>query len=372
MPPKRKGRERVQCMTCQAVINGDEQNSHKRRIHQNAAVKFRIYMEDSKQPKLSFGSSKSKEANDMDDDEIVSPAAGGDERVIEPSDIEDVDKVSQAAADDEERSNEPNDREEVVKVPQVEGDEETTVEGGSSMEVVAEPSSTITNHDNDQVDEVDNVTIHEDDDVSPPDDHETEVCLSGIPKEPFQPILAKYNPMEYGKYTRDFLPAWYKLYPWLEFDVEAKSATCYSCKYFSVKPSTWSFNKWKQTERIKIHADSNEHKLSFMKWIDFKLSSGDRNSVLTQVNSHHAENVLRNREYLKKMIEVAAYLGKQNIPFRADKEDRSDLTNDSDTNRGNFLELVSLISKDNVTVNSILSSSSSSDSPRWLAPHHQN
>ena len=112
MPPKRKGRERVQCMTCQAVINGDEQNSHKRRIHQNAAVKFRIYMEDSKQPKLSFGSSKSKEANDMDDDEIVSPAAGGDERVIEPSDIEDVDKVSQAAADDEERSNEPNDTEE--------------------------------------------------------------------------------------------------------------------------------------------------------------------------------------------------------------------------------------------------------------------
>ena len=46
MPPKRKGRERVQCMTCQAVINGDEQASHKRRIHQNSpAVKFRIYME---------------------------------------------------------------------------------------------------------------------------------------------------------------------------------------------------------------------------------------------------------------------------------------------------------------------------------------
>ena len=146
MPPKRKGRERVQCMTCQAVINGDEQASHKRRIHQNAAVKFRIYMEDSKQPKLCFGSSKSKEANDMDDNEIVSPAAGGDERVNEPSDME---EVSQAAAGDEERSNEPNDTEEVEKVDLVECDEETTVEDGSSMEVVAEPSSTTTNHDND-------------------------------------------------------------------------------------------------------------------------------------------------------------------------------------------------------------------------------
>ena len=43
MPPKRKGRERVQCMTCQAVINGDEQNSHKRRIHQNAAHQLDLW-----------------------------------------------------------------------------------------------------------------------------------------------------------------------------------------------------------------------------------------------------------------------------------------------------------------------------------------
>ena len=83
----------------------------------------------------------------------------------------------------------------------------------------------------------------------------------------FQPILAKYHPIEYGKYTQDFLPTWYKQYPWIEYDVEAKSAMCYSCRYFSVKQSTWFFNKWKQTGRLKNHAESNEHKLSFMKWI---------------------------------------------------------------------------------------------------------
>ena len=244
MPPKRRNRDRVQCMTCQAVINGDEQASHRRRIHQNAAVKFKIYLEDSKQQKLCFGnSSKSKESNDMEDVDIISPAAG-----------------------DVEMNNEPNDLEGVYTVPQVEGDEEMTVEGESTIEVegqslAAEPFPSTTSHDKDQrVDEVVNDTIHEDD-GSHQDDHETEVCqtATGIPKEPFQPVLAKYHPIEYGKHTRDFLPAWYKQYPWLEYDVEAKSGTCYSCKYFSAKPSTWFLNKWKQTERMKLHANSNEH-----------------------------------------------------------------------------------------------------------------
>ena len=89
MPPKRKGRARVQCMTCQAVLNGDEQSSHQRRIHQNAAVKFKIYLEDNKQPKLSFSrKSKESKSNDMEDDKIVSPAAGDDKRVNEPNYIE--------------------------------------------------------------------------------------------------------------------------------------------------------------------------------------------------------------------------------------------------------------------------------------------
>ena len=107
MPPnKRRNRDRVQCMTCQAVINGDEQASHRRRIHQNASVKFKIYLEDTKQQKLCFGnSSKSKQSNDMENVDIIAPAAG-----------------------DVEVNNEPNDMEDIDIVPQVEGDEEMTVE----------------------------------------------------------------------------------------------------------------------------------------------------------------------------------------------------------------------------------------------------
>ena len=181
---------------------------------------------------------------------------------------------------------------------------------------------------------------------------ETDICQSqNIPDVPFQPILEKYAPINYGKYTRDFFPLWYKTYPWLQFNVESKTAECYCCKYFSVKSSMWTFNKWKQTERLKHHSENKEHKFSYMKWMDYKLSSSSQTSVLSQIGSHHSQNVEENREYLRKLIEAISFLGKQNIPFRGHREDRSDLCNSSDQNRGNFLELISSLSKDNVTVN---------------------
>ena len=66
-------------------------------------------------------------------------------------------------------------------------------------------------------------------------------------------------------------------------------------------------------------------------------------------------------------IEAVSFLGKQNIPFRGHREDRSDLCNNSDQNRGNFLELISLLSKDNVTVNKKLSADR-----KWLHSDIQN
>ena len=104
-------------------------------------------------------------SNDMEDDKIVSPAAGDDERVNEPNYIEVVNKV-----------------------PQVEEDEEITVEDGSNIEaegqnIDVEPSPITTSQDNDQRHDDDKVvdTMHEDDGCPQgQDDHETEVCHSGF------------------------------------------------------------------------------------------------------------------------------------------------------------------------------------------------
>ena len=64
-----------------------------------------------------------------------------------------------------------------------------------------------------------------------------------------------------GLYTHDFLPAQYMC---------ARNMT---------------FNKWKQIEIIKIHAESHEHKQSFIKWIGFKNFLWQIEVLLTQVKS---------------------------------------------------------------------------------------
>ena len=56
--------------------------------------------------------------------------------------------------------------------------------------------------------------------------------------------------------------------------VDAKCLTC-----------AWFFNKWKQIEIIKIHAESHEHKQSFIKWIGFKNFLWQIEVLLTQVKS---------------------------------------------------------------------------------------
>ena len=66
---------------------------------------------------------------------------------------------------------------------------------------------------------------------------------------------------------------------------------------------------------------------------------------MTQLSNHHAEEVLENREYVKLLIETVAFLGKQTIAFRGNSEDRSKLTELSDINRGNFLEILYLQSR---------------------------
>ena len=83
-----------------------------------------------------------------------------------------------------------------------------------------------------------------------------------------------------------------------------------------------------------------------LKLADSKAATFKQNNILIQVRSQHAVEVADNRKYLKIMIENVSFLAKQNISFRGHKEKREDLTVLSSINRGNFLELVSLCSKD--------------------------
>jgi hypothetical protein len=58
------------------------------------------------------------------------------------------------------------------------------------------------------------------------------------------------------------------------------------------------------------------------------------------------DEIRLNRQYLAKVIETLTFLSLQNIAVRGDKEDRSNICVSSNVNRGNFIELLHLRSKD--------------------------
>ena len=118
---------------------------------------------------------------------------------------------------------------------------------------------------------------------------------------------------------------------------------------------------------MKNHAVSSDHVLSAQKWTDSKVIDSGKKSVLSLLRSQHAKEVEKNRRCLKLLLESVAYLSEQNISFQGYREDRSDLTNLSDENRGNFLEVLSLRSRDNEFLKSRLQSNL-----LWLSPSCQN
>ena len=89
---------------------------------------------------------------------------------------------------------------------------------------------------------------------------------------PFMKMISAFSILFRGLYTHDFLPAQYK---------RARNMTWRLYQ----PPFTWFFNKWKQIEIIKIHAESHVHKQSFIKWIGFKNFLWQIEVLLTQVKS---------------------------------------------------------------------------------------
>lgn len=160
-------------------------------------------------------------------------------------------------------------------------------------------------------------------------------------EKPHQPLLASYAPYHDGKNKRDFQPEWFKKFPWLEYDEISKSASCFACNKFG-KDVKWKFETWKNSNALGRHSGTSSHKDAVTKWVGFLSSRKNNTSVLQQVNTQHVQNVVDNRAYVKCLIETVAYCALQGIAFQGHDENRENLTQLSDTNRGNYLELLSL------------------------------
>lgn len=142
---------------------------------------------------------------------------------------------------------------------------------------------------------------------------------------------------------------------YLAYSPSKGSAFCMCCLLFanhgtrSALELESGFNNWRKPERILKHENSPIHRQSFMQWKTLELSLNNIQTVDKALQEQICIEKQRWREVLARIISCIQYLAAQNLAFRGHRESISD-----ESNSGNFLELLKLISKyDTVLANHV-------------------
>ncbi|CAH0560642.1 unnamed protein product [Brassicogethes aeneus] len=105
------------------------------------------------------------------------------------------------------------------------------------------------------------------------------------------------------------------------------------------------YKNWKRATEtkagFKYHNNSFQHKSAMVAWQSFK-STKNQQSVASQISTAHTKLIQQNREYIKSIVRCIIYLSTQGLALRGHDESTT-----TGQNRGNFLELLDLISRDN-------------------------
>ena len=115
------------------------------------------------------------------------------------------------------------------------------------------------------------------------------------------------------------------------------AASAYSENLFTTR----GFRNWKyafgKDGKIVKHVESGSHMDSMVQWENYRMSRVT-GSVKAQQSTANRAWIDRNRHYFKRIIQAILYLTQQGLALRGDDE------SDHSFNRGNFLELLSLLS----------------------------
>ena len=322
----RRYRCKVKCSVCLKVVDSDYKNQHIETKHKDERhrVTFSTIVENSQQTLGCF--IKHCPAQKADDKTCAGPSGAG------ATNLDSIENV-----EDEDRSGNTRDLD-------VE-DSKKKITADADITMYSEPDS-----DSEHMQ-----TTHQED----------------IEIEPFQPILEKYNPQSFGNETfvRDCQPSWYDKYPWISFNKDKNTAKCFPCEKY--KKCVFEFSNWKKFERLAKHANSHDHREAMTNWIQHRYAVAKNKTVTDGIITAHERFVKKNRQYLRVIIECLLFTAQQNIAQRAHEEVRLNLSLPSDVNRGNFLELLHLRTKDIAWLADEVESRASSKR-QWVSPAIQN
>ncbi|XP_060868019.1 zinc finger MYM-type protein 1-like [Metopolophium dirhodum] len=172
-------------------------------------------------------------------------------------------------------------------------------------------------------------------------------------KGPYQPILDIYPSTIQGNKRRSFQKNWYTLYNWIEYSTKLDAVFCFPCRCFRGNESnnsqtTITFSKvgfkgwnkaneaFKKHKLSKCHVNSSTSLHNFLneKSIDCVLDNAKEVSL-----SKKAEERIKNRQIMNRLIDIVICLCKGGRPFRGHNE------SSTSNNQGLFKEILNLLSK---------------------------
>lgn len=86
-------------------------------------------------------------------------------------------------------------------------------------------------------------------------------------------------------------------------------------------------NKYKSKSKLDLHANTHQHLNNVEKW-RLHVNSKMTGTIHTVMSNAHREQVLKNRNYIKTLIDIILFLTKQGLALRGHRE------NDESLNHG--------------------------------------
>lgn len=133
---------------------------------------------------------------------------------------------------------------------------------------------------------------------------------------------------------------------WMVYSLVSEKLYCFCCRLFAVniteKTSKFvtGFQKWwKLSPKLHDHEISDDHLCCLEKWKTLAAGLKLHKTIDAESVAVMDKEKKKWRDILHRLLDITMFLAKQNLAFRGHKEDESSL------NKGNFLEMVEMLSK---------------------------
>lgn len=147
-----------------------------------------------------------------------------------------------------------------------------------------------------------------------------------------------------NKFIRHFKVDFYEKYKWLTGCTILSKLFCWPCLLFNLSEKTpWNSSGFSDLnnlhKNVKRHTNSKGHLTALIKEKTFGKTRIEHSldNQLKINHRQHNELVAKNRNILKRLIDVTCFLGTHELSFRGHQED-----SDS-TNRGNYIDLINFL-----------------------------